>query len=77
MGGDGEGGDEDRGYGTGTGVALQVNCAVGVVIWERDLGGDGGHDKSTRGISSSGIQTDFRDYGRVYDERRMGVALGG
>ena len=50
MGGDGEGGDEDRGYGTGTGVALQVNCAVGVVIWERDLGGDGGHDKSTRGI---------------------------
>ena len=37
----GEGGDEDGGNGAGAGYAVQGSCAVGIVIWERELGGDG------------------------------------
>ena len=50
MGDVGEGGDEYRGNGTGVKDALQVNHAVGIFIWEQELGGDGGHDKSTSEI---------------------------
>ena len=37
-----------------TGGGVQFSCAVGVVIWEIELGGDRVHAKSTRGIPSSG-----------------------
>ena len=46
----GEGGDKDGGNVTGVGGVLQVNLTVSVVIWEKELGGDGVHDKSARGI---------------------------
>ena len=58
------------------GYFLQVNCAVGVVIWERDLGRDGRHAKSTRGITSSGITEGCWDDVTSYDKWRVGVALG-
>ena len=54
----GEGGDEDGGNGAVTGYAVQGSSLVGVVIWERELGGDGGHDKTTTWIPSSGNYKD-------------------
>ena len=50
-----EAGDEDGVNGAGAGYDVQYSHAVGVIIWERDLGGDGGHNESTRGIPSLGI----------------------
>ena len=72
-----EGGEEDGGRGKGAGDALQGNCSVGIVIWERYLGGDEGHAKSTRGIISSDSQTGCGDDGATYDERKVGVAPSG
>ena len=59
------------------GGILQGSLAIGVVIWEKYLGGDGGHAKSTRGIPSLGSYTDFRDDGSSYDKRIVLVALDG
>ena len=50
---------------------------MGVVIWERELDVDGGHDKITRGFSLLGSKKYCRDDSAVYDERRVGVSLGG
>ena len=77
MGGGGGGGDEDKGNGRGTGGVLQVNHAVGVIIWDQELSVDGVHTKINIGITSSGSQMDCGDDGAAYDERRVGVALGG
>ena len=41
------------------GHAEQVSRAVGVVILEQELGGDGVRSKSTRGIPSSVSEKDF------------------
>ena len=54
VGDGGEGGDKYRRNGAGMGDCLQENCAIHVVIWEQELGGDGGHAKITRVILSSG-----------------------
>ena len=70
------GGDKDRGNGTGTWDALQGNNSVGVVIWEQELGCDGGHDKINIGITSSGSHTYFGDDGAVDDYQIVGVDLG-
>ena len=56
---------------------LQVNCAVGVVIWEQNLGGNGVHAKITIGIPSSSIQTYCGDDGAVYNKRILVVIIGG
>ena len=77
VGDGGEDGEKDKGNVTGEGNVLQGNHVVGVVIWERELGGDGGHAKSNRGIPSSGSQMDFGDDVAAYEDRKMGVALGG
>ena len=50
MGNGGEVGDEVRGKGADAGYSVQGSRTVSVVIWEQELGGDGGHAKSTRGI---------------------------
>ena len=67
MEGGGETGDEDGSNCTGAEgwVGLQVNSAVGFLIWERELGGGRGRAKSTRGIPSSGSQADLGDDGIV------------
>ena len=46
----GESGDDDRGNSTGAGCVLQDNFAVGVVIWEIDLGDDMEHAKVLKGF---------------------------
>ena len=46
-----EGDDKYRINGAGAEYSVQGIRAVGVVIWEQKLGGDGGYAKSTRGIS--------------------------
>ena len=61
VGGSGEGGDKYGGSFAESGDVIQVNTAVGGVIWHQYLGGDVGHSKSTTGIPSSGIQTDCGD----------------
>ena len=45
-----------------------------VLLWERELGGDRGHDKITRGIPSLGSEKNCGDDGVVYDEQRLGMA---
>ena len=67
MGDGGEGDDKEKGNGAGTGDDLQGSRAVGVIIWEQELGGDGGHDKITIRIPSSVIQKDCGDEGAAYD----------
>ena len=54
VGDGGEGGDEDGRNGVDVGDALQGSISDGAAIWEQYLGGDGGHVKSTRGITSLG-----------------------
>ena len=46
----GEGGDKDGGNGEVTGRDVQSSHEVGVIIWQQDLGGDGGHTKNTISI---------------------------
>ena len=77
MGDGDEGGDKDRGNGADAGDVLKGNSTVDDVIWERELGGDWGHVKVTRGISSSGSHKDCGDYGAAYDKQSVGVALSG
>ena len=47
MGDSGEGGDEDVDNGAGAGDAIKDSRVVGVIIWDQELGGDGGNYKST------------------------------
>ena len=61
----------------GRGVCFTRKSCSRYFIWGKRLGGDGVHAKSTRGIPSSGSHTDFGDDGAVYNEQRVGVALGG
>ena len=75
--GGGEGGNEDGVNGTGAGDVLQGNSEVGVFIWEKELGGDKGNDKITRGIPLSVSQKNCADDGTAYNKRRVGVALCG
>ena len=72
----GEGVDKDGGNGVGAVYAVQVSHVGSFVIWERELSGDRGYDKSTRGVLSSGIKKDDVDDGAAYDGRRVGVAPG-
>ena len=58
------------------GDILKGNCSVGVGIYEKELGGNRGHAKSTRGIPSSRNYMYFRDDGAVYNDQIVGVALG-
>ena len=75
--GDGwEVGDEDRGNINVAGDKLQENHAVSVFVWERELGGDGGNAKITRGIQSSVIQTDYGDDIVAYKGWRVGLPPG-
>ena len=59
----GGGGDEDGRNGTGEGDNLQGNSALSVVKCDQELGGDVGHDKSNRGITSLVSHMDCRDDG--------------
>ena len=67
MGDSGEGGDEDVDNGAGAGDAIKDSRVVGVIIWDQELGGDGGNYKSTGGITSSGSKKDYRDDGAAYN----------
>ena len=75
--GDGGGfGEKYWGNVAGAGYSVRVSHTVGAVIWDQELGGDGGHAKITRGIPSSGIQKDYGDDGISYTKRRLGVSPG-
>ena len=50
VGDGGKVGDEDGSNGVGVGGSLQGSCSDGAAIWERYLGSEGVHVKSTRGI---------------------------
>ena len=54
----GEGGDEEGGNGIGAGDDLQGNSSVGVVICEREVGGDRGHAKINIEIPLFGSHAD-------------------
>ena len=73
----GEGGDNDRGNSACTGYYVQGNCAVGAIIEEWELGGDGGHAKSTRGITSLVRKKYYGDDEMAYAERIVEVVCGG
>ena len=74
--GDGEkGGDKYGGNGAGAGYSVQGSHVVGVTIWEKEFGCDGGHGKSTRWIPSSDSKQDYGDNGAKYGKRRVGVPL--
>ena len=76
--GDGwEGGDKDGRNGENMGYNVQGSHIIGVVIWERELDGDGGHDKITIGISSLASKKDYGDARAAYNEWRVGVPPGG
>ena len=51
------------------GYAVQVSHEVSVVIWDRELGGDGGNDESTKWIPSFGINKDYRDDRATYNKK--------
>ena len=73
----GEGGVEYRGNSAGGGYAVQGSCVVIVVLWEWELGDDGGHAKRSRGIPSLGSKNDYGDDGMTYDEQGVVVSPGG
>ena len=77
MGGGGEGGKKDRSNGAGAGDDLQGNFVVGVVKWDKELGGDRIFAKSAGGIPLLGIHKDCGDGGVAYDKRIVGVPPGG
>ena len=74
MGDGGESGDKDGGNGAGAGYAVQGSRAVSVIIWKKELGGDRGNSKTTRGIPSSGIKRDYEDDGAAYGNQRVGLS---
>ena len=59
------------------GYAIQGSCAVGVIIWEKELDVDRVHDKSSKGIQSLGIEQYYRDDGTAYNYQQVRVAPGG
>ena len=59
----GEGGEKDGGNGVGVGYDVKGIIPVSVVVWEKELVGDGVNAKSTREIPSSGSEKYCRDYG--------------
>ena len=60
-----------------TGYSVQGILAVDDVIWEWELGGDGGHVQIARGIPALGSKKYYGDEGVAYDKRGVGVASGG
>ena len=74
MGNGGEGGDKDKRNGVSPGYFVQGIRSVDVIIWDRELSGDGVHDKSTRGIPSLVNQKYCGDDGVSYKKRLVGVA---
>ena len=72
--GDGGGfGEKYWGNVAGAGYSVRVSHTVGAVIWDQELGGDGGYAKITRRIPSSGSGKYFGDDVAVYDKQRVGV----
>ena len=52
VGDGGKGGEEDGVNGAVAGYSVHGSCEVSVIIWEQELGGDGGHAKINTGITS-------------------------
>ena len=73
----GEDGDKDGSNVIGLGGVYQGNRTVDDVIWERELGDDGGNDESTRGITPFGRHIYCGYDGEAYDEQSVGVELSG
>ena len=70
-------GDKYGSNGVGEGGAIQDSFSDSDSIWEKYVGGDGVHDKITRGISSLVIQKDSGYDGSSYNRRRFGMAPSG
>ena len=77
MGDGGKGGDENGGNVASAGYAVKSSHTVGIIIWDREFGGDRSHAKITLGIPYSVIDKDYGDYGAAYEDQRVGVAPSG
>ena len=75
VGNGGEDGVKYGGNGVGAGYDVQVSHTVGVVICERQLGGDRVHAQSYGALPSSDRKKDYRDDGAVYN--KLGVSPSG
>ena len=64
-------GEKYGGNVAGAGYSVRFSHAVGAVIWDQELGGDGGYAKITIRVPSSGSRKYFGDDVAVYDKQRV------
>ena len=74
VGDDSEGSRNDGRNSARTGSNLKGGGAVGVTIWNQELGGDRGDPQGPDGVSPLGGATDNEDDGKMWGRWRVGVS---